>query len=268
MKYSAILGVVLLADASIATFLPRHKLSRRILQQHGNPLILTESNASEDGVSDGPSNGNVIYSANWAGAALQGTDFMSVTADVIIGPASTPPGGKPRTEYATTSWVGIDGIGCTTQALLQTGVDSYVEGGVVQYSPWYEWYPLPSTPFSGFPVKLGDEIRMNVTAYSATSGIAILQNLSTGKSVNHTFTNMAKLCFQSAEWIVEDFGSQSGLVNFANFTTVTFTNASALKADGSRVDTTGAQVFAIKQGNHVYTDCAVASSSSVSCKYT
>jgi hypothetical protein len=218
-------------------------------------------------IDDAPNSEGVVYNQNWAGGVLSGSNFKSVTANVIIGPATTPSGARPGVEYATTTWVGIDGTGCSTQALLQTGVDSYVNNGVVRYDAWYEWYPGDSISYGNIPIKLGDEIRMNVTAYSTTSGIAIIENLTTGKLVNHTFSNAQRLCFQSAEWVVEDFGAIGSQVNFANFTTVTFSKALAIKSDGTKVDASGAEIYGIRQNGHIYTNCSVASSSSVTCNY-
>ena len=110
---------------------------------------------------------------------------------------------------------------------------------------------------------------MTVTASSTKAGLAKLENLTTGKSVTHTFgTQSAALCEQNAEWIVEDFSSGNSLVPFANFGTVTFTGAAATLASGSTAGVTGATIIDIKQGSKVLTSCGTSGSSTVTCKYT
>jgi len=108
-----------------------------------------------------------------------------------------------------------------------------------------------------------------VTASSLTAGTAVIENVSTGKTVTHTFSNEASegsLCEYNAEWIVEDYESGSSLVKFADFGTVTFTGCSATDGSGT-VGTTGATVIDIEQNGKVLTDCSVPSSSEVSCTY-
>jgi hypothetical protein len=113
---------------------------------------------------------------------------------------------------------------------------------------------------------------MTVTATSLTSGSAVIENLTKGKTVTQTFSGVTSgsLCETNAEWIVEDFSQCSGnscsLVPFADFDAVTFTGASAVKS-GSTVDTTGATILDIRQNNKVLTSCS-ASSSTVGCTYT
>jgi len=111
--------------------------------------------------------------------------------------------------------------------------------------------------------------RVTVTASSLTAGTAVIENVSTGKTVTHTFSNEASegsLCEYNAEWIVEDYESGSSLVKFADFGTVTFTGCSATDGSGT-VGTTGATVIDIEQNGKVLTDCSVPSSSEVSCTY-
>ncbi|KAH8167479.1 peptidase G1 [Xylaria polymorpha] len=219
--------------------------------------------AEEDGVV-AIANGtkNVEYSSNWAGAVLSSTGFTSVVGTIIVPtPKST---GKSASASA---WVGIDGDTCGT-AILQTGLDfSITSSGSVSYDAWYEWYPDYAYDFSGFPVSAGDEVKITVTASSKKAGVATLQNLTTGKTVTHSFSNQGnQLCEYDAEWIVEDYESGGALVTFANFDSVTFTGASAVKS-GSTVGVTGATIIDIKQGSSVLTDCSTSGSSSVTCDY-
>jgi hypothetical protein len=86
--------------------------------------------------------------------------------------------------------------------------------------------------------------------------------------VSHSFSGAqveASLCEQNAEWIVEDFESGSSLVPFANFGSVTFSGASAVKS-GATVGVTGATIIDLEQ-NTVLTDCSLVGSSGVTCSY-
>ncbi|TGJ81706.1 hypothetical protein E0Z10_g7037 [Xylaria hypoxylon] len=169
---------------------------------------------------------NVEYSSNWAGAVLSSTGFTSVVGTITVPtPKST---GKSASASA---WVGIDGDTCGT-AILQTGLDFTISAsGAVSYDAWYEWYPDYAYDFSGFPVKGGDSVKITVTASSKAAGVATLQNLTTGKSVSHSFSSETnKLCQYDAEWIVEDYESGGALVTFANFDSVTFTSARPSRA--------------------------------------
>jgi len=171
-----------------------------------------------------------------------------------------PSGGSSRTEYAASAWVGIDGDTCQT-AILQTGVDFYVEGSSVSFDAWYEWFPDYAYTFSGFAVNAGNQIRMTASATSTSAGSVKIENLSTGKSVTHSFSGESdRLCETNAEWIVEDFSSGSSLVPFANFGTVTFTGCSP--------SVSGSEILDIKQNNKVLTSCSTSGSSTVTCSYT
>ncbi|KAG4438459.1 hypothetical protein IFR05_006069 [Cadophora sp. M221] len=202
----------------------------------------------------------VSYSSNWAGAVLIGTGYTSVTGTFTVP--------SPTTAGSGSAWVGIDGDTCGT-AILQTGVDWTRSGSKITYDAWYEWYPDYAYDFSGITIAAGDVITVTVTATSKTAGTAIVKNVTTGKSVTHTFSNEASLgslCEYNAEWIVEDFESGGSLVSFANFGTVAFTGASAVKS-GTTVGVTGASIIDIEQGSTILTDCSLVGTSGVTCKY-
>lgn len=212
-------------------------------------------------------NSDVSYSSNWAGAVLIGSGYKSVTGTIVVPTPKMPSGGSSRTEYAASAWVGIDGDTCQT-AILQTGVDFYVEGTSVSFDAWYEWYPDYAYTFSGFSVAAGNSIKMTATATSTSAGSVTIQNLSTGKSVTHSFSGESnKLCETNAEWIVEDFQSGNSMVPFADFGTVTFTSCSVTTTSGSTLGVTGAEILDIKQGSTVYTDCSTSGTSTVTCTY-
>ncbi|KAJ5584786.1 Aspergillopepsin-2 [Penicillium hispanicum] len=207
------------------------------------------------------------YSSNWAGAVLIGTGYTGVSAEFTVPTPSVPSGGSSGEQYCASAWVGIDGDTCST-AILQTGVDFCVQGSSVSFDAWYEWYPDYAYDFSGISISAGDKIKVTVDATSKTAGSATVENVSTGTSKTHTFTGGVDgdLCEYNAEWIVEDFEENSGLVPFADFGTVTFSSATA--SDGSStVGPSGATVMDIKQDSKVLTSSSF-TDDSVTVKYT
>lgn len=256
MKFLSVASALLLAGSAVAApnTLKRQAAHRKridAMKQKGGPIKRI----------DGPA-GNiseVSYSSNWAGAVVTSTGVTEVTAEFTVPTPSTAGSGA--------AWVGIDGDSCET-AILQTGIDWTKSGSSVTYDAWYEWYPDYSYDFSGISLKAGDTIKATVTATSKTGGKAVIENVTSGTTVTHTFSGEGSegdLCEYDAEWIVEDYEEGSSLVSFANFGTVTFTGASAI-IGGSTVGTSGASIIDIEQ-NSVLTSCSVPSSSSVKCTY-
>ncbi|KAM4057706.1 peptidase a4 family protein [Hirsutella rhossiliensis] len=198
------------------------------------------------------------YSNNWAGAVQIGNGFNKVEGTVTV------PQVSGDATAAAAAWVGIDGDTCQS-AILQTGVSFYGDGS---FDSWYEWIPDYSHSFTGFDISVGDQIKMSVDASSMTGGVAVLENLSNGQKVSHTFTNSpSSLCETNAEWIVEDFQSSGQLVPLVDFGTVTFTDASA-SGSGGTVTPDGATIIDIKdQSGNVLTNCDT-SGNDVVCQYT
>ncbi|TVY57597.1 Aspergillopepsin-2, partial [Lachnellula suecica] len=204
---------------------------------------------------------NVSYSTNWAGAVLTappaGSTFTSVSATFVV---PTPSGSG-----AASAWVGIDGD-TYQNSILQTGVDFTVTGGRVTYDAWYEWYPDYAYDFTGITFRSGDTVSLSVTASSATAGTAVIENVTTGQTVSKAITSTSRLGGQNAEWIVEDFEQNGGMVEFANFGTVTFANAVAGYSGGGTETAAGAEIMDIKQNGQVLTSSS-ASGSSVTVKH-
>lgn len=103
-----------------------------------------------------------------------------------------------------------------------TGAYSY------QYNAWYEWLPYGATNVD-LVVNAGDVIDIWCEATSSTAGWCIINNLSTGVEITYPMTapSGTSISGTTVEWIVEDFSS-GGLVPFANFGEVTFTNCIAV----------------------------------------
>lgn len=265
MKTNIVIAALFCASTVLAAPFTELRRERRQARPRRTlrPQNLTDA-AEVDGLV-GINSAKVQYSSNWAGLTLIGSDYTSVTGTIVVPTPKIPPGGNSRTQYSASAWVGIDGDTCES-AILQTGVDFYIQGGQVSFDGWYEWYPDYSYNFDTFSVSAGQTIRMTVTATSTAAGKATLENLSTGQTVSHSFSGETnRLCETNAEWIVEDFSNGNSLVPFADFSTVTFTGASAVSG-GSTVDTTGATVMDIRQNGQVLTSCS-GSGTQVTCTY-
>jgi hypothetical protein len=270
MKFSsAILSSTLLATAAFAAPLTAKRQARYearrlaraesgVTERHGNPAFkpdtqeLLHLNATS----------HEEYSSNWAGAVLIGSGYTAVTGQFTVPTPKVPSGSSSSGTYSASAWVGIDGD-TWGNAILQTGVDFTITNGKVSYDAWYEWYPDYAYDFTGIAISAGDVIKVTVTAASKSSGTAVIENVTTGKTVTHTFSSgstQGALGEVNAEWIVEDFESGGSLVNFANFGTVTFTGAQATDT-GSKVGPSGATLIDIKQNSKVLTSSSVTSNS-------
>ncbi|KAG5982844.1 hypothetical protein E4U55_001251 [Claviceps digitariae] len=202
--------------------------------------------------------GAPFYSPNWAGAVYTDSGFHYVEGTFTVPKVS----GKGNA--AAAAWVGIDGADCP-QAILQTGVSFFADG---HFEAWYEWFPAYSHTWDNFKVKAGDKIKMVVDATSLSSGTASLENLTTGQKVSQTIPKApAKICGTTAEWVVEDFTNSGHMVPFADFGSITISNAMAKGSKGIYTPQ-GADLFDIRDDNtmKVSTNCAI-HGSSVSCNY-
>lgn len=191
----------------------------------------------------------VDYSSNWGGAVIQsppaGQTFNAVAGSFKVPTPSIPANGMGTGEsFAAAVWVGIDGD-TYTNAILQTGIDLAVAAdGTPSFSAWYEWYPDYSYNFDDITISAGDEITLTVIASSSTEGTALVENVTTGQQASIDLSSTYALGGQNAEWIVEDFEVNGGLVAFADFGTVEFTNCVATTEE-STVGVDGATVIEI-----------------------
>ncbi|KZT63531.1 putative aspergillopepsin, partial [Daedalea quercina L-15889] len=230
------------------------RLARRRAGVHQSKPVRLVEHATTSNIS------NVEYSENWAGAVYDSYpsgSFTAVTGTFTVPTPSAPSGG--RGSYSASAWVGIDGDTCDT-AILQTGLDFTIDGSDVSYDAWYEWYPDYAYDFSGISFSAGDTVKLTVTATSTTSGTAVIENVSTGKTVTQDITSSSALCEENAEWIVEDYEEGDSLVAFADFGTVTFTSAEATTTSGT-VGPSGATLIDIEQNNEVLTSASTSSDS-------
>ena len=214
----------------------------------------------------------IQYSSNWAGAVRTsppaGTTYNRVSGYFNVPNPSPPPNAAPGS-YAASAWAGIDGD-TYGAAILQAGCDFTADtNGAVGTDCWYEYYPQFLIDFPGFVPAIGDTIYVNIVVTSPTTGTTTLTNTRTGDTVTQQLNAPspdATLAGQNAEWIVEDFSSGGGLVPFANFGQVTFTNCAA-EAGGQTVGTDGADIIEITQDGAIKTDVQILDGATVQVTY-
>jgi hypothetical protein len=195
-------------------------------------------------------------SHNWAGAVLRGSDFHTVTGTFVVPEVILPADAHTHKRHAASVWVGLDGSpgGCKG-VIMQTGLHMRIHNGKLRYGAWYQWYPNNNVEFSHMKVVPGDSVTLTLSASSVSGEIAIIENNTKKTSVNHTWVDQTPhLCRTGAEWIVEDYSvtrfGKKGRVPFANFGSVTFTNASAVGGNGTKFGPADARLLAIFTGSH------------------
>ncbi|KAK2463901.1 hypothetical protein APHAL10511_004073 [Amanita phalloides] len=129
---------------------------------------------------------NVQYSSNWAGAVWSGAagTFKAVTGTITV-----PAPDCGSSACSASAWVGIDGDTCGN-AILQVGINMLCNNGEASYNAWYEWYPAYAHDFSGITISAGDVLVLTVTATSTTTGIAEIQDLTTGQTVSKQLSSL------------------------------------------------------------------------------
>jgi hypothetical protein len=268
MKFTAtILTTAILAGSSLAA--PRSGLIDR-LQARG-ALSRQSLPAEKKGVllKEGTQGAKVQYSKNWAGVVREkpppSATYTAVSATFTVPePTATDDSGEMQ---AVSAWVGIDGD-TYTKAILQTGIDAYIQNGKQTFDAWYEWYPLSAENFD-LELSAGDVVVAKVESYSSSKGVAIVENQSSGQSVTKTLTapsTSATLGGQNAEWIVEDFNVGNSMVPLVNFGKVDFTGAQAL-AGGVKYGVEDEAILDIQQNGDVKAHVEVISDTEFSVTY-
>ncbi|CAG8938458.1 unnamed protein product [Penicillium salamii] len=249
---TTLFATVMLAGSSLAA--PRSGLLDRM---HARGALSRQSIPAEKNsilLKEGTEGSNVAYSKNWAGVVREkpppsGT-YTAVSATFTVPtPTATD---NSNDMQAVSAWVGIDGD-TYTDAILQTGIDAYIQNGEQSFDAWYEWYPNNAENFD-LGLTAGDVIVAIVESSSPSEGVAIIKNESSGKSATKTLkapSASATLAGQNAEWIVEDFNSGNTMVPLANFDQVDFIGAEAKADDGSSYGVEDASILDIQQNGDV-----------------
>ena len=202
---------------------------------------------------------NAVVSSNWSGYAAQ-TNLNSPAANsvsAVYGTWTVPTVSGSGTAYSAV-WVGIDGY--SSSSVEQLGTEQDIVNGQAQYSAWYEMYPAYPVTISSITVHAGDSITASVVYDTATkqypSGYFVLSITDTTTKQSFSIDE-GNSGYQrsSAEWIVEAPSSNSGVLPLANFTSVTFTNASAtINGVTGAIDNSSWQNTAINMGTQSVTE--------------
>ncbi|RAL04931.1 A4/G1 family peptidase [Aspergillus ibericus CBS 121593] len=208
--------------------------------------------------SSSSSSSDYYVNENWAGAVQEtsGTATFSYVAATFTLPSVTPTAASSSDTQSASFWVGIDGATGQNQ-IWQAGVDIYVENGETSFLGWYEWYPADTVSFD-MDFNIGDVIVASVESLSSSEGVAILENLTTGKNVTATATapsTSATLVGQTAEWILEDLAVDGDGLTLIDFGEAVFTGCVA-KAGGRTVNLDGAELYAVEDSTSDHVQAA------------
>jgi hypothetical protein len=197
---------------------------------------------------------NYEINENWAGAVQESAPAASATYSYVAAtftlPTVTPTAASSSSEtQAASFWVGIDGA-TSGDAIWQAGVDIYVQNGKPSFAGWYEWYPANSVDID-LEFNFGDVVFTSVESTSASEGVAIIENLTTGKNVTVTASApaaTATLTGQNAEWILEDLAVDGDGLKLVDFGEASFTGCVA-RAGGREYGLDGSALYAVQDSS-------------------
>jgi len=178
-------------------------------------------------------------SHNWSGYRATSGRYTGVT-----GTWTVP---QPRLSGAAgvgATWVGIGGV--SSRDLIQAGTHEVADGaGQARFQSWIELLPQPShrVPLAVAP---GDSVTVSIDEQGAGTGIwqISIKNNTSGQAYQTTVDYASSE--SSAEWVHEAPTGQGGLLPLDNFSSVSFSAASAIQ-NGQTVDLAqaGAQPIAM-----------------------
>lgn len=278
MKLDLSLGLLAISTLWSGAFAIPHKsnlLSRiqaRSLHRQSHPLAPIPGGHPGEQIGFRTANEAAIaYSNNWAGVVREnappGGPYTAVSATFTIPQPTAAPGATGM--QAGSAWVGIDGD-TYSAAILQTGVDFYVQNGKTYNDAWFEWFPDYAYDIN-INVSTGDVVVAKVEALSASEGVAVIENKSTGQTATQSVAApkpTATLAGQNAEWIVEDFQSGDSMVALADFDEVRFTGCEARASNGDVLGLNGGTIIELKQAEKVLTQVTVQGDETLDVKCT
>jgi hypothetical protein len=160
---------------------------------------------------------------NWAGYADVATKNGAFTK--VSGSWTVPSVTCTAEDRITSDWVGLDGFSDST--VEQEGTISQCFKGTAVYYTWYEMYPAGPVQVST-TVTAGDSISASVTRNASSYTFKLSDPAHPASGFSKTLSCPTSTCLdKSAEWIAERPAySNTGIVPEAQFSTVTFSNAS------------------------------------------
>lgn len=192
------------------------------------------------GASKGPTS---QWSTNWAGYALTGSGFSSVSGQWQVPQVSTPT--KPKSVYDSSDWVGIDGD--NDSDLIQAGTEQGWYHDAAFYRAWWEILPANETVISSVPVHPGDTMSVSISEGDPDWTIT-LQDLTSGQSFTTSQPYAGPLT--SAEWIHERPDLEGKTTKLAPDSTVDFTGVTA---DGTNPDLVASEGIVMAKGYNAKT---------------
>jgi Peptidase A4 family len=157
---------------------------------------------------------NHSTSSNWAGYAVTGSRFTSVSASwtqPAVDCSATPSGWS-------SFWVGLDGD--KSDSVEQTGTEADCQTGQPVYGAWYEMYPEYPKDYAD-PVSPGDRFTATVTTDGAGGFTLTLADETKGWTQTKTLM-LASAKLASAEIVAEAPSGRTGPMPLADFGTVAF----------------------------------------------
>lgn len=174
-------------------------------------------------------NGSVsLTSANWSGYAVDaasGTftfNNSAVFSEWVVPVAQQPFGVCDGSWDYSSQWIGFDGLSSGDVLQAGTEADAYCSGSTLDsfYSAWIEWFPFSEIRVAQPIVQAGNLMQAEVW-YTTTPpfGHAYLANLTLGQAAAYAFDPPPGIAFQgdSAEWVLERPGLETGLANLTNY---------------------------------------------------
>jgi hypothetical protein len=129
--------------------------------------------------------------------------------------------------------VGIGGV--RSRDLIQAGTQETVNGnGRTRYSAWIETLPQAAETVP-LTVRPGDTVTVDITEQAQDTWLVSLTNVTTGQNYQRTVRYASSR--SSVEWVEEAPSAGRGVLPLADFGSIQFSSASAVK-DGKSVDLT------------------------------
>lgn len=161
-------------------------------------------------------------STNWSGYAATGGTFTSVN-----GTWTVPQFNAFDASFGVdAAWVGIGGVGSSD--LIQAGTQETIAGsGHTEYQAWVETLPQASRPVP-LGVHPGDSVSVSIDETGSDTWLIHFINNTTTQAYDETVRYASS--YSSAEWVEEaPSASRGGVLPLANFGTIDFSNAAAVK---------------------------------------
>jgi hypothetical protein len=134
MKLTAVLRAVLLGSITTLAFPTNHH------QDEPLPIVrrsrLSNRLKALFAQATGETPPTVNYNQNWAGAVLTGAGYRTITGTIKVPDMKLPLSANSNVLHAVSAWVGIDGEYACPNAILQVGVDMYLNNSIPAYWAW------------------------------------------------------------------------------------------------------------------------------------